>query len=96
MEYRNDRSFPKYTISVVSEMTGVPVHTIRQYEQQGLIRPARTTGKTRRYSDEDVEMIMQIADLARKGINYPGIREVLRIRKEHTSNHPDKPNKQSA
>ncbi len=35
MEYRKDRSFPKYTISVVSEMTGVPVHTIRQYEQQG-------------------------------------------------------------
>jgi len=83
--YHEDRKFPKYSISVVSIMTGVPTHTLRQYEEYGLISPARTEGQTRRYSDEDVELIIEIARLAKKGINYAGIKEVLRLRKSwHT------------
>ena len=77
-----DRHFPKYTISVVTVMTGVPMYTLRQYEQYGLLTPARTEGQTRRYSDAEVERVQEIAALAAEGINYPGIREVLRLRAE--------------
>ena len=75
-----ERSFPKYSISVVSVICGVHTHTLRQYEQNGLVQPARTEGKTRRYSDEDLELIREIARLAQLGVNYAGIREVLRLR----------------
>ncbi len=79
--HKDDR-FPKYAISVVCVMTGVHAHTLRQYEQYGLVEPARTQGKTRRYSDADLETIQEIVRLARKGINYAGIQEVLRLRRE--------------
>lgn len=77
-----DERFPKYSISVVVVMTGVHAHTLRQYEQYGLLQPARTEGRTRRYSDADLETIQEIARLAAKGINYAGIMEVLRLRRE--------------
>ena len=77
-----DRSFPKYSISVAVLITGVQAHTLRRYEDSGLVEPARTSGETRRYSDEDIETIREIARLASKGINYAGIKEVLRLRRE--------------
>jgi MerR family transcriptional regulator/heat shock protein HspR len=77
-----DECFPKYSISVVVVMTGVHAHTLRQYEQHGLLEPARTEGRTRRYSDRDLETIREIARLARKGVNYAGIQEVLRLRRQ--------------
>ncbi len=77
-----DRLFPKYSISVVSILTGVQTYTLRQYDQYGLVSPARTEGKTRRYSDADIELIREIGRLARLGVNYAGIREVLRLRRE--------------
>lgn len=77
-----ERSFPKYSISVVAIMTGVQTYTLRQYDQCGLVQPARTEGKTRRYSDADLELIQEIGRLARLGVNYAGIREVLRLRRQ--------------
>ncbi len=78
----HERHFPKYSISVVAVITGVQTFTLRHYEEKGLISPARTAGKTRRYSDADIERIREIARLARKGVNYAGIREVLRLREQ--------------
>lgn len=82
MGWHQDERFPKYSISVVVVMTGVNAHTLRQYEQYGLLEPARTEGRTRRYSDADLETIQEIARLAAKGINYAGIVEILRLRRE--------------
>lgn len=82
MQWHRDEGFPKYSISVVCVMTGVHAHTLRQYEQRGLLEPARTEGRTRRYSDADLETIREIARLAAKGINYAGIQEVLRLRRQ--------------
>lgn len=73
-------TFPKYSISVVTVITGVQPHTLRHYERSGLLSPARTEGRTRRYSDEDLELIREVARLAALGINYAGIKEVLRLR----------------
>lgn len=78
----HEQRFPKYSISVVAIMTGVQVHTLRHYEHFGLVEPHRTEGKTRRYSDADLETIREIARLAAKGVNYAGIQEVLRLRSE--------------
>ena len=69
----------KYPISVASNLTGVAEHRLRAFESAGLLEPSRTEGGTRLYSDADLEMINKIADLADKGINSAGIREILDI-----------------
>lgn len=74
-----DRSIGKYPISVASNLTGVPDHQLRAFEAGGLLEPPRTDGGTRLYSDADLDRIRKIAELAEKGINYAGIREVLVI-----------------
>lgn len=74
-----DRSIGKYPISVASNLTGVPDHQLRAFEAGGLLEPPRTDGGTRLYSDADLDRIRKIAELAEKGINYAGIREVLAI-----------------
>jgi len=74
-----DRSIGKYPISVASNLTGVPDHQLRAFEAGGLFEPPRTDGGTRLYSDADLDRIRKIAELAEKGINYAGIREVLAI-----------------
>ncbi len=60
----SDRGRPLYRISVVAEMLALHPQTLRLYEKKGLIRPSRTTGRTRVYSAEDVEEIRLILRLA--------------------------------
>ncbi len=72
-----DKAIGKYPISVASSLTGVPEHKLRAFEGAELIGPSRTEGGTRLYSDEELERIRRIAELADKGINYAGIREIL-------------------
>ena len=74
-----DRALGKYPISVASNLTGVPEHKLRAFESAELIGPDRTEGGTRLFADEELEKIRRIADLASKGVNYAGIREILEI-----------------
>jgi len=69
----------KYPISVAAKLTEVPEHRLRAFESAGLLEPDRTEGGTRLYSDAELERIRRIAELADKGVNYAGIREVLEI-----------------
>lgn len=71
-----------YSISVASELTGVEPHTLRLYEQKGLLSPARTDGGTRRYSARDIEHIRRIAELTAAGINLAGVTFVLQLEAE--------------
>ncbi len=57
----------------------MPEHRLRAFESAGLLEPHRTDGGTRLYSDADLELIERIAELADRGINYAGIREILEI-----------------
>jgi DNA-binding transcriptional MerR regulator len=66
-----------YGISVVAELCGAPVQSIRLWERHGLLTPARTQGGTRRYSAEDLTLIARIADLAAAGVNIAGITRIL-------------------
>ena len=70
-----------YMISAVAEMYEIHPQTLRQYEREGLLKPSRTEGNTRFYTDEDLERLEFILNLARDlGVNIAGIAIVLQMR----------------
>ena len=78
-----DGSQPRYMISVAAELVGMHPQTLRLYEAKGLVRPARTPGGTRLYSDENVERLRLIQRLTTElGLNLAGVEQVLRLEDE--------------
>jgi MerR family transcriptional regulator/heat shock protein HspR len=74
---------PRYTISVAAELVGMHPQTLRVYETKGLIRPGRTPGGTRLYSDRDVEKLQTIQSLTNElGLNLAGVERVLALQAE--------------
>ncbi len=70
-----------YMISSVAEMYGIHPQTLRLYEREGLLKPSRTEGNTRLYTDEDLERLELILSLARDlGVNISGIAIILQMR----------------
>ena len=70
-----------YMISAVAEMYGIHPQTLRLYEREGLLKPSRTEGNTRLYTDEDLERLEFILTLARDlGVNISGIAIILQMR----------------
>ena len=68
-------------ISAVSEMYAIHPQTLRLYEREGLLRPSRSEGNTRLYTDEDLERLEFILNLARDlGVNIAGIAIILQMR----------------
>lgn len=68
-------------ISAVAEMYGIHPQTLRLYEREGLLKPSRTEGNTRLYTDEDLERLEFILNLARDlGVNISGIAIILQMR----------------
>lgn len=66
-----------YGITVASELSGAPTQSLRLWERQGLLTPARTEGGTRRYSADDVARIERIVTLVAAGVNIAGIGRIL-------------------
>jgi MerR family transcriptional regulator/heat shock protein HspR len=78
-----DRDTPLYMISVVSELLDVHPQTLRLYEREGFIRPRRTRGNTRLYSERDVEEVRRVLHLTRDlGVNLAGVEVVLEMRRK--------------
>ncbi len=78
-----DLGRPRYMISVAAELVGMHPQTLRIYEQKGLVRPKRTAGNTRLYSDEDVERLQLIQRLTTEiGLNLAGVERVLHLEDE--------------
>jgi MerR family transcriptional regulator/heat shock protein HspR len=70
-----------YMISSVAEMYGIHPQTLRLYEREGLLKPSRTEGNTRLYTDGDLERLELILSLARDlGVNISGIAIILQMR----------------
>ncbi len=70
-----------YMISAVAEMYEIHPQTLRLYEREGLLKPSRTEGNTRLYTDEDIERLEFILNLARDlGVNIAGIGIILQMR----------------
>jgi len=71
-----------YIISVAAELAGVHPQTLRIYERKGLLEPARTSGRSRRYSDEDIELLRRIQELTNEGISLVGVQRILALETE--------------
>ena len=79
----SDPGKPLYLIGVVADMLKVHPQTLRLHERKGLIRPSRTVGRTRMYSEEDVEDIRRVLRLTRDlGVNLAGVEIILRMRRQ--------------
>ncbi|MDX6484012.1 MAG: MerR family transcriptional regulator, heat shock protein HspR [Gaiellaceae bacterium] len=71
---------PIYMISVAAELVGMHPQTLRIYEAKGLVRPKRTAGNTRLYSERDVERLRVIQKLTTElGRNLSGVERVLKL-----------------
>jgi MerR family transcriptional regulator/heat shock protein HspR len=74
---------PRYMISIAAELVGMHPQTLRLYESKGLIRPKRTAGNTRLYSETDLERLRLIQRLTNElGLNLAGVEHVLRLQDE--------------
>src|SRR5579872_1179194 len=77
-----------YMISAVAEMYGIHPQTLRLYEREGLLKPSRTEGNTRLYTDSDLERLEFILSLARDlGVNISGIAIILNMRERMGEMH---------
>ncbi len=78
-----DKDTPVYMISVVAKIAGVHPQTLRFYENEGLIKPSRTEGKTRLYSERDLIRIKRIVSLTReRGVNVAGTQLILNLEED--------------
>ena len=74
---------PRYMISVAADLVGMHPQTLRIYETKGLLRPKRTAGNTRIYSEADLERLRLIQRLTNElGLNLAGVEHVLRLEDE--------------
>jgi MerR family transcriptional regulator, heat shock protein HspR len=74
---------PRYMISVAAELVGMHPQTLRVYEEKGLVRPKRTAGNTRLYSEADLERLRLIQRLTTElGLNLAGVEAVLELEEQ--------------
>lgn len=72
-----------YVISVAAELAGLHPQTLRQYDRLGLVSPARTRGRGRRYSLRDIATLQEVQRLSQEeGINLAGIKRILDLESE--------------
>lgn len=76
-------SQPRYMISIAAELVGMHPQTLRMYEDRGLVKPKRTPGNTRLYSDTDIERLLVVQELTSElGLNLAAVRRVLELEDE--------------
>ncbi len=78
-----DHERPRYMISIAAELVGMHPQTLRIYESKGLVRPGRTPGGTRLYSERDLERLRLIQRLTSElGLNLAGVSRVIALEDE--------------
>ncbi len=78
-----ERKHRLYMISVVSEMLGIHPQTLRIYEREGFIKPSRSGGNTRLYSEDDIEKLEMVLRLTRDlGVNLAGVEVIFSMREK--------------
>ena len=78
---RRTSATPIYTIGAASRLTGIPIWTLRWIEKHGLLRPGRTRGRQRLYSDEELDLLREVRGLMEQKVNLAGIRVILRLKR---------------
>ncbi len=79
---RREHDRPLYMISVAAELAGVHPQTLRIYERKELIRPQRSAGNTRLYSQADVDRLQLIQQLTAEGVNLAGVVRIIELQRE--------------
>jgi DNA-binding transcriptional MerR regulator len=74
------RATPIFTIGAAARLTGIPVWTLRWIEKHGLLRPGRTSGRQRLYSDAELDLLRAVRTLMERKVNLAGIRVILGLR----------------
>lgn len=74
-----DADQPLFVISVAAEIAEMHPQTLRQYDRLGLVKPSRAPGRSRRYSQRDIEKLQQIQLLSQEGVSLEGIRRILQL-----------------
>jgi MerR family transcriptional regulator/heat shock protein HspR len=82
MSTQNPDARALYVISVAAELAGMHQQTLRMYERKGLIEPARTSGRSRRYSDEDIRLLRRIQELSNVGVSLAGVNRILALEEQ--------------
>ena len=81
---RPKRRVEGYTISAVADRYGIHAQTLRMYEREGLLKPFRSVGNTRYYSDLDLDRLEMILTLTRDlGVNLAGVEVILNLREQY-------------
>ena len=80
---KRDRSKAAYMISAVAEQYDIHPQTLRLYEREGLLKPSRSDGNTRLYTEEDLDLLEVILHLTRDlGVNLAGVEIILNMREK--------------
>lgn len=79
----SDHRLAAYVISAAAQLAGMHPQTLRQYDREGLVSPARTPGGGRRYSEADVQRLREVQRLSQEeGVNLAGIRRIMQLQAE--------------
>jgi MerR family transcriptional regulator/heat shock protein HspR len=71
---------PRYVISIAAEMLGTQSYTLRYYERVGIIKPSRSRGNIRLYSDMDIALLRRVRTLMEDlGVNLAGVEVIMRM-----------------
>ena len=77
---KNEESRPCYVISIAAEMLGIKTYTLRYYERVGIIKPSRSPGNIRLYSEADIELLRRVRHLIDDlGVNMAGVEVILNM-----------------
>ncbi len=79
----DENTKPRYVISIAAELLGTRTYTLRYYEKVGLVRPARSSGNIRLYTDMDLAMLRRVRALMEDlGVNLAGVEVILRMSRQ--------------
>jgi len=70
-----------YIISIASKLSNMHPQTLRYYDKLGLVSPHRASGRGRRYSPGDIELLLMIQNLVNEGINLAGVKQILELKR---------------
>ncbi|NVM93600.1 heat shock protein transcriptional repressor HspR [Arthrobacter wenxiniae] len=74
-----DPHAPIFVISVAAELADMHPQTLRQYDRLGIVKPNRAPGRSRRYSQHDVDKLREVQRLSQQGVSLEGIRRIMQL-----------------
>ncbi|WP_026556100.1 heat shock protein transcriptional repressor HspR [Arthrobacter sp. 35W] len=77
-----DANLPIFVISAAAELAEMHPQTLRQYDRLGIVKPSRLPGRSRRYSQHDVDMLREVQRLSQEGVSLEGIKRIMELQNQ--------------